>query len=80
MLDDQIHPRDITSTIVDLAVRGYLKIEETDDKGLVFHHKDYIFHLLQTSAHGPAAVSRRTNASCSKISLWETSQTRASPA
>jgi hypothetical protein len=47
MLDDRIHPRDITSTIVDLAVRGYLKIEETDDKGLLFHHKDYIFHLLQ---------------------------------
>jgi uncharacterized membrane protein len=47
LLDDQIHPRDITSTIVDLAVRGFIKIEETDDKGLLFHHKDYIFHLLQ---------------------------------
>jgi len=47
LLDDRIHPRDITSTIVDLAVRGYLKIEETDDKGLVFHHKDYIFHLIK---------------------------------
>ena len=47
LLDDHIHPRDITSTIVDLAVRGFLKIEETDEKGLVFHHKDYIFHLLQ---------------------------------
>src|ERR1700693_145398 len=47
LLDDRIHPRDITSTIVDLAVRGYLKIEETDDKGLLFHHKDYIFHLLK---------------------------------
>ena len=29
LLDDTIHPRDITSTIVDLAVRGYIKIEET---------------------------------------------------
>ena len=29
LLDDSIHPRDITSTIVDLAVRGYIKIEET---------------------------------------------------
>jgi uncharacterized membrane protein len=47
LLDDRIHPQDITSTIVDLAVRGFLKIEETDDKGLLFHHKDYIFHLLQ---------------------------------
>jgi hypothetical protein len=47
LLDDRIHPRDITSTIVDLAVRGFLKIEETDEKGLLFHNKDYIFHLLQ---------------------------------
>ena len=47
LLDDTIHPRDITSTLVDLAVRGYVKIEEVDDKGLVFHHKDYIFHLLK---------------------------------
>src|SRR5205807_9675495 len=26
---------------------GYVKIEETVDKGLLFHHKDYIFHLLK---------------------------------
>ena len=42
-----IHPRDITSTMVDLAVRGYIKIEETAEKVLLFTHKDYIFHLLK---------------------------------
>ena len=47
LIDDTIHPRDITSTLVDLAVRGYIKIEETEDKGLLFHHKDYIFHQLK---------------------------------
>jgi uncharacterized membrane protein YgcG len=48
LIDDTIHPRDITSTLVDLAVRGYVKIEETVDTTLVvFHHKDYIFHLLK---------------------------------
>ena len=47
LLDDTIHPRDITSTIVDLAVRGYIKIEETAEKILVFTHKDYVFHLLK---------------------------------
>ncbi|HSB74896.1 MAG TPA: DUF2207 domain-containing protein, partial [Terriglobales bacterium] len=46
LIDDKVNPRDITSTIVDLAVRGFIKIEETVDRGLVFHHKDYIFHLL----------------------------------
>jgi uncharacterized membrane protein len=46
LIDDQVNPRDITCTIVDLAVRGFIKIEETVDRGLVFHHKDYLFHLL----------------------------------
>ncbi len=47
LIDDRIDPRDITSTLVDLAVRGYLKIEETQHKVLLFSHKDYIFHLLK---------------------------------
>jgi uncharacterized membrane protein YgcG len=47
LLDDTIHPRDITSTIVDLAVRCFITIEEKMDKGLVFSHKDYVLHLLQ---------------------------------
>ena len=48
LIDDTVHPRDITSTIVDLAVRGYIKIEETVDTTLlVFHSKDYIFHLVK---------------------------------
>lgn len=50
LLDDTIHPRDITSTMVDLAVRGYIKIEETQEKGLVFTHRDYVFHLLKPMA------------------------------
>src|SRR5450631_1133092 len=45
--EDSVHPRDITCTLVDLAVRGYIKIEETVDQGVFFHHKDYIFHLLK---------------------------------
>ena len=47
LLDDTIHPRDITSTIIDLAVRGYIKIEEKVDTFLLFHHKDYLFTLLK---------------------------------
>ncbi len=48
LLDDQVAPRDITCTLVDLAVRGYVKIEEVSDTSLmIFHHKDYIFHLLK---------------------------------
>ena len=61
LLDDSIHPRDITSTIVDLAVRGYIKIEETAEKGLVFTHKDYVFHLLKPMAEwNDVGLSART--------------------
>ena len=45
LIDDTVHPRDITSTLVDLAVRGFLKIEETESKVLLFSHRDYTFHL-----------------------------------
>ena len=47
LLEDHVHPGDITATLVDLAVRGYIKIEEKVDQGILFHHKDYIFHLLK---------------------------------
>jgi uncharacterized membrane protein YgcG len=46
LLADTIHPRDITSTIIDLAVRGLVKIEQTEEPGLIFNHRDCILHLL----------------------------------
>jgi len=45
LMDDVVHPRDITSTLVDLAVKGYLKIEETESKVLLFSQREYTFHL-----------------------------------
>ena len=50
LIDDGVAPRDITSTLVDLAVRGYLKIEQVQDHVLMFKHTDYIFHLLKPMA------------------------------
>jgi hypothetical protein len=50
LLDDSIDPRDITSTIVDLAVRGYLKIEQIEVPGFFHHGKDYVFHLLRPNS------------------------------
>ncbi len=47
LIDDSTDPRDITSTIVDLAVRGYIKIAEKVDTFLVFKKKDYVLHLLK---------------------------------
>ena len=47
IIDDSIDPRDITCTIVDLAVRGYIKIEETRNDVLIFHSTDYNLRLLK---------------------------------
>lgn len=41
LIDEKLDPRDITSTIVGLAVKGYIKIEETKREGLIFDKTDY---------------------------------------
>ena len=58
LIDDSVDPRDITSTVVDLAVKGYIKIHETQDQGILFHHKDYQFELLKP-ADGKLAAHER---------------------
>jgi len=58
LIDDSVDPRDITSTIVDLAVKGYVKIHETQDQGILFHHKDYQFELLKPADSNLAAHER----------------------
>ena len=45
LIDEKLDPRDITSTIVGLAVKGYIKIEETKKEGVIFDKTDY--HLLK---------------------------------
>jgi len=47
LVDDDAAMRDITATIVDLAVRGYIVIEEKDKSQMLglLHNKDYVFHL-----------------------------------
>jgi uncharacterized membrane protein len=41
LIDEKLDPRDITSTIVGLAVKGYIKIEEQKTEGLIFDSSDY---------------------------------------
>ncbi|HYN14867.1 MAG TPA: DUF2207 domain-containing protein [Terriglobales bacterium] len=43
LLTDRVEPRDITATLVDLAVRGYVRLEEDDSEG----HRDYIIRLMK---------------------------------
>jgi len=47
LVDNEAAMRDITATLVDLAVKGYMTIEQKDHSGMLglTHHRDYIFHL-----------------------------------
>jgi uncharacterized membrane protein YgcG len=48
MMDESVDMRDITATIVDLAVNGHLKIEEFEKKKFLglFSHQEFRFHRL----------------------------------
>lgn len=49
LIDNSADMQDITSTLVDLAVRGYVRIEEVTEKHLLglTSSTDYVFHLLK---------------------------------
>jgi len=52
LVDNSVDMRDITASIVDLAVRGYLVIEEQQKDHLLglTHTKQYVFHLKKARA------------------------------
>lgn len=47
LIDETADMRDISATLVDLAVKGFLRIREEEKKGF-FSKKDYTFTLLKT--------------------------------
>lgn len=49
LLDEKLDPRDITSTMVGLAVKGYIQIEETKEKGLLLDSADYYLKKVKGS-------------------------------
>lgn len=53
LIDDNLQSRDITSTLIDLAVKGYLKIVETGEKGILFKDKDYTLRLMKPRSEWP---------------------------
>jgi hypothetical protein len=57
LLDDQLDPRDVTATVIDLAIRGYIQLEQTSpDEGVDFQGQDFILRLRRPIAewHGLA--------------------------
>lgn len=47
LLDERLDPRDITSTIVGLAVQGYIQIEEVKEEGLILDRSDYYLKKMK---------------------------------
>ncbi len=52
LMDYSADMRDITATVVDLAVRGHLQIEERDERALLglVKRREYVFHRLEPAA------------------------------
>jgi len=57
LVDNDAGLRDITATIVDLAVHGYLTIEEREQAHLMglYSNKEYVFHLKKKPSEWPGA-------------------------
>jgi uncharacterized membrane protein len=57
LVDNSANMRDITATIVDLAVKGYYVIEQTEQTQMLglFHSKEYIFHLKKPATEWQTA-------------------------
>lgn len=47
LVDEKLDPRDISSTIVGLAVKGYIKMEETKTEGLILDSTDYFLARIK---------------------------------
>ncbi|MGH7675956.1 MAG: DUF2207 domain-containing protein, partial [Gemmatimonadales bacterium] len=56
LLDNAADLRDVTATLVDLAVRGYLRFEERDDRKLfgLIGGREYVLHRLDPPADAGA--------------------------
>jgi hypothetical protein len=52
LVDNSVDMRDVTSTLVDLAVRGYIRIEETAQSRILGlgEHAEYIIHIIKKHA------------------------------
>jgi uncharacterized membrane protein len=57
LVDNEAAMRDITATLVDLAVKGYILIEQSEQDQLfgLLHHKNYIFHLKKPATEWKSA-------------------------
>jgi uncharacterized membrane protein len=58
LIDEHCDTSDIVSTLVDLAARGYLTIQETKRTGLIFSNTDYLFSKTEKAINRSNADSK----------------------
>lgn len=56
LIDEKADPRDVTATLVDLAVRGYLRIEDAGEKASGLFSKEQDYTLVKLRDVDPALV------------------------
>jgi uncharacterized membrane protein YgcG len=80
IVDHTVDMRDITATLVDLAVRGYIGIEERKEKKMLglFSSTEYVFHLRrprdqwsELAAHERSFLSALFTSAAMADSPWE---------
>ncbi len=59
LFDERLDPADITASIVDLAVRGYITIEERKEEGFLFDRTDYLLKRVKEADVGLAYFEKR---------------------
>ena len=59
LVDEKLDSRDVTSTIVGLAIKGYIQIEETKRDGLIFDRKDYYLKRLKGTDENLGPVEKK---------------------
>jgi len=58
LTDERLDSRDITSSIVGLAVKGHIKIEEIKKEGLIFDRSDYYLSKIKDSGDDLSSFER----------------------
>lgn len=54
LIDEKVDTKDISSEIIYLATKGYLKITRTENKGIIFKSEDYLLEKLKDQADLPS--------------------------
>ena len=78
LVDEVAHPLDVTATIIDLAVRGHLRIEEIPKEGW-FGKPDWRLVQLERAATTCAGTSSSCSTGCSATGRRSSSRSCATP-